>query len=231
MIRRLAALTLAGSLLALGTVAADGDAECFAHVDGQSGEETGTELCTTPVWFHTTRSPAGNLDTVTGSPATFDTTEPTGSGAGFLTTSALHQQSEPYDRTESATFVGTFEGPIDNVLTTLYLVPPAGVAQGETTYRVDALLRVNGTDVAMLGDTTVPLEASGNLWKISFGWKNLLKRVERTGDLAGPHEVELVFHGTGIATSAAAVFFDHPDAPSGMVFNVAGELDSAFSRA
>lgn len=220
MSHRLTALALAATLAGF-TIAAEDAEHCRPMLEGDTAVERGVDACTEQVWFHAAEAPIGNLAGAGAGTPTFDGTEPGSGGGAYVTTSAAHQQGYQYDPVESATFTGTFEGGIETLLVSLYLLPPAGVAQGEATFRVDARLTIDGQAMGMLDDKSVPFEDGGNIQRIDFGWIRIDTRMSALEmSLDGTHEVTLSFHGTGIATNGAVVAYDSSDYPSGMVFNV-----------
>lgn len=223
--RYVSALTIAA--LAFVGVAAE-DAEACRTVETEAGA---ADVCETRVWFHAAASPFANPGAIAGDLPTFDTTEPSSQGAGYITTSALHQTESKFDPAESATFVGTYEGAFDVILVDAYLIPPSGIANGEDTYRVDAQLTIDGEELGLIGDMSVPMDGS-DIRHIQFGWNELYRSmVDADLDPAAEHEIQVVFHGTGIGTNAAMVVFDSPEVPSGMTFDPAEADEDLLSPA
>lgn len=225
----LAALTaLAGASLGMAQPMATDDADlCWlARGAETAGEDDDLQLCREDVWFHAPATKVGNTAEHTGY-VRWDSTPPAGSvasgaGGGTLTSSALHQFGDPFDERESFVAKGTLTGTLDTLGVELYLFPPAGMAQNETTYRVDALLEIGGKTFTTIGDLTVPMETAGSaVRRIRFGWRDILTKMENRGmDPAAEHEIRLVVHGTGIATSAAVFVYDTTEVPAGMLVNV-----------
>lgn len=183
-------------------------------------------VCREDVWFHATDTRLGNAGDFTGYP-TWDTTPPDtsvagGAGGGSLATSTFHQTTQPHDPKAAFVADGTYSGAIDTLAFELYLFPPAGMAQEETTFRVDAQLTVDGTAIAAIGDLTVPMETAGEaVQRIRFVWTELAEAIEIWGlELEGEHEVRVSVHGTGLATNGALFVYDTTEVPAGMIFNV-----------
>lgn len=233
-IRRLLPSTLAAVLAVAGLafdsdhriVSADAPQTCRDHLDPDTGEDTGLDLCRSDVWVHDTGTKVNNAGEVTGYPG-WDTTPPDtsvagGAGGGAAATSLLHQTDSPWETRESLVLQGTYDGAFDTLAFELFLFPPAGMAQSQTDYRVDARITVDGFSVATIGDLTVPMVTDGNaVQRIQFGVTNLLESQRLWGvtDLAGSHEIQVVLHGTGIASNAAVFVYDTTEVPTGMIFN------------
>lgn len=223
------------SMLAFGGVALDGplvspdagtDCRLIRGADTVDDETDDVEVCRQDVWFHATDTKAGNLGGATGFPA-WDTTPPDtsvtgGAGGGSFATSALHQTGSPHDENVAMVAEGGFTGVIDTLAVELYLFPPAGMAQSETTFRVDAQLTVDGQAVANIADLTVPMETAGDaVQRIRFAWTKLAGIIELWGlELDGDHDVRISVHGTGIATNGALFVYDTTEVPAGLVFNI-----------
>lgn len=226
---------LAVPMLAFGGLATEGplvSPEATSDCRLIQGEETPDDatddvsVCRQDVWFHATDAKAGNLGGVTGFPG-WDTTPPDtsvtgGAGGGAFATSALHQTGSPHDENVAMVAEGTYTGAIDTLAAELYLFPPAGMAQSETTFRVDAQLTVDGQAVASIGDLTVPMETAGNaVQRIRFAWTGLAGIIKLWGlELEGDHDVRISVHGTGIATNGAVFVYDTTEVPAGLVFNI-----------
>jgi hypothetical protein len=154
-----------------------------------------------------------------------------GAGGGVIATSASHQNGTPFDERESFVAAGTFDGAIDAVAVELYLFPPAGIAQGETTYRVDAQLEVDGEAVATISDRTVAMETAGDaVQRIRFAFTDVAASIEQFHEfdlvnaLSESHDVTITVHGTGIATNGAVFVYDTTEVPAGMVINPSADL-------
>ncbi len=234
------ALVLAASALAFSdpVVTPDAADQCvqLRGADTPDDETDDVEACSSAVWFHDAGTKVDNLDNAQGTFATWDTTPPDtsvtgGAGGGAVATSASHQNGTPFDERESFVAAGTFDGAIDAVAVELYLFPPAGIAQGETTYRVDAQLLVDGEAVATVSDRAVPMETAGDaVQRIRFAFTDVAASIEQFHEfdlvraLADSHDVELRVHGTGIATNGAVYVYDTTEVPAGMVINPSAEL-------
>lgn len=215
------------------------DAEAHCELIRGAGTETtddDIEACRSDVWFHDAGTKVDNLDNAQGTFATWDTTPPSssvtgGAGAGALATSASHQSGTPWDERESLVAAGTVEGALTAIAVELYLFPPAGIAQGETTFRVDAELEVDGQSLATINDRTVTMETAGDaVQRIRFKFTGLDSTIEQFASfdmvnaLGSSHDVKLTVHGTGIATSGAVFVYDTTEVPAGMVINPPAEL-------
>ena len=247
---RLLALSVALGAIAAGPVLTpDAEPACFTALGAETPEDTSddVEACRQDVWFHEAGTKVDNLDNADAEPSftTWDTTPPAasvtdGAGSGVLTTSALHQQAEPWDARESFVATGEFTGPIDNVVVELYmfrpgLTPgfttddPTGAAQ-TTTHSVDARLVVDGIEVAALADVDAELHPAGEAAeRVTFAFRNLaatLAGFEKFTQvpLDGTHTVEVWTHGTGIGSDAAVVVYDTTEVPSGLVFNAPADI-------
>lgn len=241
----LLALTLAAGAMAAGPVVSpDAEESCFL-VAGAETEETDDDIeaCREDVWFHEAGIKADNVDHAQ-DPATFasfDTTPPAssvtdGAGSGVLTTSLLHQYVEAFDAKESFVAAGTFTGAIDNVVVELYMFrpgvtpafttdDPTGATMTGTTHSVDAVLTIDGFDVATLADVDATLEPAGDAAeRITFVFRNVMDVLPLLGDVEGEHTVEVRTHGTGIGSDAAIAVYDTTEVPSGMVINAPAEL-------
>lgn len=238
----LPALTvLAASSLAFGepVVDAEADEHCYlvAGVDTPNDPTDDVEACREDVWFHDAGAKVGNVQNAQGAYATFDTTPPSasvtsGAGGGVASSSTSHQFVEPHDPRFAFVAAGTHDGPVDAVAVELYLFPPAGLAQGETTYRVDAQLLIDGIPIGTLADVTVPMETAGSaVQRIQFAFTGLAQSYGFYPglDLEGEHELELRVHGTGAATSSAVYVYDTTEVPAGMVINPPAALLEAIS--
>lgn len=235
----LAVLTLAVGSVAFADPVVSPDAE--PHCELIRGTETEAteddiEACRSDVWFHDAGTKVDNLDNAQGTFASWDATPPDtsvtgGAGAGALATSASHQNGTPFDERESFVAAGTIEGALDAIAVELYLFPPAGMAQGETVFRVDAELEVDGQSLATIGDRTVAMETAGDaVQRIRFSFTDLADLIEQYHEfelvnaLGTTHEVKLTVHGTGIATSGAVFVYDTTEVPAGMVINPPAEV-------
>lgn len=233
------ALALAVSAVAFSDPVVSPDAaEHCELVRGADTAETedDVEACRTDVWFHDAGTKVDNVDNAQGTFATWDTAPPAtsvtgGAGAGALATSASHQSGTPYDERESFVAAGTIEGVLDSAAVELYLFPPAGMAQGETTYRVDAELEVDGVSLATISDRTVAMETAGSaVQRIRFSFTGLAGLIEQyhgfglVNALGTSHDVKLTVHGTGIASSGAVYVYDTTEVPAGMVINPPAEV-------
>lgn len=247
---RFLTLALAASAVAAVPVAVSPDAEahCFVALGAETADETDdVEACRQDVWFHEAGLKADNLDHAAGGAfATWDTTPPSssvtgGAGAGALTTSALHQQADAWDPRESFVASGEFTGLIDNVVVEVYMfrpgltpsfttADPTGATLGGEIHSVDAVLYVNGMQVASLADVDAHLQPAGQAAeRITFAFRDLAESMQlfaRFGglDLTGTNTIEVRTHGTGIASDAAVVVYDTTEVPAGLVFNAPAEL-------
>lgn len=233
-------LALAASGLAFSdpVVSPDAAGECvqIRGADTPDDSSDDVEACSSAVWFHDAGTKVDNLDNAQGTFATWDTTPPDtsvtgGAGGGAIATSASHQNGTPYDERESFVAAGTFDGAIDAVAVELYLFPPAGMAQGETTYRVDAELEVDGEAIATISDRTVVMETAGDaVQRIRFAFTDVAASIEQfhgfdlVNALADSHDVKITVHGTGIATNGAVFVYDTTEVPAGMVINPSDDL-------
>lgn len=239
----LLALALAAGAVAAGPVVSpDAEPSCFLAVGEETEEvDDDVEACRQDVWFHEAGTKVDNVDHAQETFASFDTTPPEssvadGAGSGVLTTSALHQQAEAFDARESFVAAGEFTGAIDNVVVELYMFrpgvtpgfttdDPTGATVGGTTHSVDAVLRIDGFDVATLADVDATLEPAGEAAeKITFVFRDVMEVLPLLGDVEGKHTVEVRTHGTGIGSDAAIVVYDTTEVPSGMVINAPAEL-------
>lgn len=221
-------LAMSGSMTSDPILSPDAEPSCWLA----RGADTATtdddlEVCRQDVWFHDPGTKVGNAGAVTGEFASWDTNAPDtsvtgGAGGGALASSASHQLVEPWDERFSMVADGAFEGVFDTVAVELYLFPPAGMAQGESTFRVDAQLLVDGQPVASIGDLTVPMETAGNaVQRVQFAWTGLADAMEFWEvALDGTHDVRLTVHGTGFGSNAAAFVYDTTEVPAGMAFNI-----------
>lgn len=239
----LLAMTLAAAAVAAAPVVSpDAEGSCFL-VLGAETEETDDDVdaCREDVWFHEAGTKFDNVDHAQETFASFDTSPPEssvtdGAGSGVLTTSALHQQAEPFDARESFVAAGSFTGAVDNVVVELYmfrpgLTPsfttddPTGATIGGDTHAVDAVLTIDGFDVATLADVDALLEPAGDAAeRIRFVFRDVMQVLPLLGDVEGEHTVEVRTHGTGIGSDAAIVVYDTTEVPSGMVINAPAEL-------
>ena len=238
----LAVSLAAGAVAAAPVVSPDAEASCFLVLGAETAEtEDDVEACRQDVWFHEAGTKVDNVDHAQETFASFDTTPPgssvtDGAGSGVLTTSVLHQQADPFDARESFVAAGTFTGAIDNVVVELYmfrpgLTPsfttddPTGATLGGTTHSVDAVLTIDGVDVATLADVDATLEPAGEAAeRIRFVFRDVMDVLPLLGDVEGEHTVEVRTHGTGIGSDAAIVVYDTTEVPSGMVINAPAEL-------
>lgn len=231
------ALTLGALAFADPIVSPDAEPHCEL-IRGAETEATEDDLeaCRSDVWFHDAGTKVDNLDNAQGTFATWDTTPPGtsvtgGAGAGALATSASHQNGTPYDERESFTAAATVDGALAAVAVELYLFPPAGMAQSETSYRVDAELEVDGQSLATIGDRTVTMETAGDaVQRIRFSFTGLADQIDLfhsfslVNALGTSHDVKLTVHGTGIGTSGAVFVYDTTEVPAGMVINPPAEV-------
>lgn len=232
-------LVLAASGLAFAdpVVSPDAEQHCETIRGADTDDDTDdVEVCRTDVWFHDAGTKVDNLDNALGTFATWDTTPPDtsvtgGAGAGVLATSASHQFVEPYDERESFTAAGTHKGAIDAIAVELYLFPPAGMANGETSYRVDAELEVDGESLASIDDRTVQMETAGDaVQRIRFSFTGLADLIDQfhgfdqVNALDASHDLKLTVHGTGIGTNGAVFVYDTTEVPAGMVINPPDEV-------
>lgn len=231
------ALTLGALAFADPIVSPDAEPHCEL-IRGAETEATEDDLeaCRSDVWFHDAGTKVDNLDNAQGTFATWDATPPeasvtAGAGAGVLATSASHQNGTPYDERESFTAAGTVDGALDAIAVELYLFPPAGMAQQETTYRVDAELELDGVSLATIDDRTVAMETAGDaVQRIRFSFTGLAGLIDQyhsfdlVNALGSSHEVKLTVHGTGIGTNGAIFVYDTTEVPAGMVINPPAEL-------
>lgn len=218
------------------------DPEAAPHCTVVRGAETAdtsddVEACRSDVWFHDNGTKVDNLDhaAATGY-ATWDETPPAssvtaGGGAGALGTSALHQQSMPFDDRESFVAEGRVEGALDSVAVELYFFPLRDMAANEFPYDLDAQLLVDGEEIAALGGAIIESEVAGSaVRKIRFAFTGLTDTIENyhgfglVGPVGGGHDVRLTVHGTGIASDAAVWVYDATEAPSNMVINPPADL-------
>ncbi len=223
------ALALAAGSLAFSDpiVAPDADESCTVIRGGETATEDDDILaCRADVWFHDAGAKVGNVQNANDMLASWDGTAPDtsvagGAGGGVVATSVSHQFVEPHDPKAGFAAAGTYEGAIEDVAVEMYLFPPAGMAQSETSFRVDAQLLIDGHPIASLADVTVPMETAGDaVQRIRFAFTDLSDISELYGiDLAASHDVELRVHGTGAATSGAVFVYDSTEVPAGMVIN------------
>lgn len=208
-------------------VSPDAAEECRLIRGAETTDTTDdVSVCRQDVWFHATAARLGNAAAVTDYP-TWDTTPPDtsvtgGAGGGTLATSTFHQTTQPHDPNGAFVADGTYTGAIDTLAFELYLFPPAGMAQGETTFRVDAQLTIDGEAIGNIGDLTVPMETAGDaVQRIRFAWTDLADAIELWGlQLDGEHDIRVSVHGTGLATNGAFFVYDTTEVPAGMVFNI-----------
>lgn len=223
---------IAGATLAMSdpVVTPDAPEDCWVFRGADTADDTTDDetVCRQDVWFHDTGTKVGNAGAVSGSFAGWDTTPPDtsvagGAGGGALASSASHQLNEQWDERSSMVVEGTYEGAFDTLAVELYLFPPAGMAQSQTTFRVDAQLLVDGEPVGIAGDLTVPMETAGDaVRRIRFGWTGIATSMEGWDlELDGTHDIRLTVHGTGFGSNAAAFVYDTTEVPAGMVFNIA----------
>ena len=232
-------LAVAGALaFADPLVTDDAEEHCVTLRDAGTVDDTSDDLqvCREDVWFHDVGTKVDNVDNAQGTFATWNTNPPTtsvtgGAGGGVVATSLSHQFNEPYDERESFVAAGRHVGAIDAVAVELYLFPPVGMAQGETSFRVDARLEVDGQSVSTISDRTVEMETAGDaVQRIRFAFTGLVERIEDLHDLElvealdAEHELRLTVHGTGVATNGAVFVYDTTEVPAGMVINPPQEL-------
>lgn len=238
----LAVTVAAGAMAAAPVVSPDAEESCFLVVGAETTEtDDDVEACREDVWFHEAGTKIDNVDHAQETFASFDTTPPAssvtdGAGSGVLTTSVLHQQAEPFDARESFVAGGTFTGAIDNVVVELYmfrpgLTPsfttddPTGATVSGNTHSVDAVLTIDGFDVATLADVDATLEPAGEAAEqIRFAFRDVMDVLPFLGDVEGEHTVEVRTHGTGIGSDAAIVVYDTNEVPSGIVINAPAAL-------
>ncbi len=240
--RRLVRLTTAAAiaLAAVGSVAAT-DGDCHLVRGGETTETSDdVEVCRQTQWLHRAETPAGNASTHDSqSLPTFDTTAPdasvtTGAGGGWLGMSA-YQNTGEFDPAYTPTFVGSFDGDIDNVLVELYHFPLFMMAMDPTDnpagspFEVDAWLYVDGELVGSHSALVVPREDAGNaVQKSTFVFPDVYDAIENAG-LAGKdgaYDVELRVVGKGLAGDVAIWVYDTTEVPSNLVFNATpAELD------
>lgn len=234
----LATLVASGLAFSEPVVTPDAAAHCTQLRGAETPDDDSDDVaaCREDVWFHDAGTKVDNLDNAQGTFATWDTTPPDtsvtgGAGGGAIGTSASHQNGTPYDERESFVAAGTVEGAIDAIAVELYLFPPAGMAQGETTYRVDAELEVDGEPVATINDRTVTMQTAGDaVQRIRFAFTGVADQIdlfhsyELVNALADSHDVKITVHGTGIATNGAVWVYDTTEVPAGMVINPPAEL-------
>lgn len=193
-------------------------------------------VCRQDVWFHQASTKAGNLAAFGQDDfPSWDGDEPTGSyttgsGGGYLGTSAFHQTAEAWDPRGTATFEGTFTGHLDTLAVTMYLFPPAKMVEEQQTggpvpFPTDFRLLLDGEWLwETSGDVNMVTDGQA-VKRIDFALTNIYEGIESNGvtPTDGEHTLRLSVHGTGLATAGAVFVYDAAEVPSGMVFNIEPE--------
>jgi hypothetical protein len=205
---------------------------CYQTQTDEAGNPSGPEFCTQQVWFHRAETPVGNLAGFgAGSNPTFDTTAPAasvagGAGGGYAANGTPRQLNGESNTQVAPRFEGTFTGNLDNLAVTLFLFAPA--KQMGSTFSTSGDLVVDGVEVGRFDQVEVPLTAGGQAArKIDFVLTGVSQAMADLGVATGPdveHKVELFVSPYPLATTTAAFVYDTTEVPSGMTFNVPGDL-------
>ena len=178
------------------------------------------------VWFRSGAQPVGNVDTVQGTPISWDVEEPTGSGltAGGLTVGNNYSAfvGDRYENT--LTVRGAFTGLLDTLAVDLWWRGPAQAACTDMNLAFD--LRIDGVPI-LVQEQSAPsaglaTSPDGDNMRTRFMFTRLHEAMEEYGVDTGPdvaHTVDINF-ANFYACNEAVWLYDTVETPSGMTFNL-----------
>ena len=218
MIRRLAPLV--GALLLVTLVAGSAG----AYVDNE------IEYLQQQVWLHAGTTPVGNVDTLAGTPISWDATEPTGSGtaAGGVTVgnnySTFTDFVAPTRQSNTLTIAGSFTGRLGTIAVDLWWTGPATALCTDASLAFD--LTIDGVQVLFQdqGAPSANLNTSpdGDHQLTRFIFTNLPRAMDEYGIAEGAdvtHEIR-VNMANFYACNEMVFLYDTVETPTALTFNL-----------